>query len=737
MEYQEIKKKVAKANDGISSIIAKIRLFPFSKDTPLDRWEKICKELGDQLRDDIFRISIVGAIKSGKSTLSNFLLQGDYLKRGAGIITSFITKVRKGDSLKAIIKLKSWEEINNEINAAIRRISIYENELRDVLPFDIRDDGKRERLSGILSRINIDYLLKDGTYDVNYLTISLYLSGYERVKGFISNRQKQIVYKGERFDDHKGFVGDDSLAIYLRDVLIEINTGLFDDSVEIADCQGSDSPNPMHLIMIQEYITLCQLIIYVISSRIGIREADIQFLNIIKNIGMLRNVIFVLNCDFDEHTSLDDMIEIIDRTRKELKLFVKNKFQLFAFSALFNLLEEIEKRGGEIKDKEKGRLNRWRNETSFVDFSKKETERFLEYMRKLLTEERYIKLIRTWKEKLFFLGFQIKEWIEINMDMILGDREKTKELIKKIEDSRKRLDKIRSAMKNSLEGAVNELKDRIKKEIDMFFDSSGALISSLKQFIDSFQIPYDRYMKLIEEESLSHVQYLIFRDYKESIDSFIVRRINPQIIGFIRRLDEKIKEHFISAIEAYYEMAMDVRSDISMPYVMEIEDILDIEYIKKLYKIAPPSIRSALEYSVMLGTETVLRFGIYRFWKQIKGILKRKKEEESNVQEKIRALEDGLRKIKKQAHESIRFNILNYKENLKYQYATALIDSCKQYILEKMDEYLRQNIESFLYMEKQIKKEEFDKELFLKEMDELKKELIYQLDSVKESFQFA
>ena len=736
MEYQEIKRKVAKANDGISSIIAKIRLFPFSKDAPLERWEKICKELEDQLRDDIFRISVVGAIKSGKSTLSNFLFQGDYLKRGAGIITSFITKVRKGSSLRAIIKLKSWEEINNEIDSAIRRISIYEDSLKDVLPFEIRDAKKRSMLLELLNNIDINHFLKDGSYDINYLTISLYLSGYEKLKGLVSDKPGQIVYKGERFHDHKRFVGNDSLAIYLKDILIEIDTGFFDESIEIADCQGSDSPNPMHLIMIQEYITLCQLIIYVISSRIGIREADIQFLNIIKNMGMLKNVIFVLNCDFDEHSSMEDMQEIIDRTRKELKLFIKNEMQLFAFSVLFNLLKEMEKRGDEIRDKERIRLERWENEASFVEFSKKETERFLEYLRRILTEERYLKLIKTWKDKLLFVGFQIKEWIDINMDIILGDKDKTKDLIKKIEESKKRLDKIRSAIKNSLEGAVNDFKSRIKKEIDTFFDSKGVLFSSLRQFIESFQIPYDRYMELIENKSLSYVQYLIFREYKEAVDSFIARKINPQIIGFIRRMDEKIKEDFVSAIEPYYEMLMDVKTDLRMPYSIEIESMLDLDYIKKLYKIALPSIKSALEYNIMLGTETVLRFGIYRFWTHIKSILKREKEE-SDTKEKIKALEDGLRKIKRQSLESIQFSILNYKENLKYQYAIALIDSCKQYLIEKMDEYLRQNIESFLHMERQIKKEEFDKELFLKEMDELRKDLMYYLDSIKQSFQFS
>ena len=65
-----------------------------------------------------------------------------------------------------------------------------------------------------------------------------------------------------------------------------VSRNLYRDT-EFADCQGSDSPNPLHLAMIQDYLQQAHLIIYVFSSRTGIREADIKFLSIIRKMGLI------------------------------------------------------------------------------------------------------------------------------------------------------------------------------------------------------------------------------------------------------------------------------------------------------------------------------------------------------------------------------------------------------------------------------------------------------------------
>ena len=71
----------------------------------------------------------------------------------------------------------------------------------------------------------------------------------------------------------------------MNDVCLTLNAPEgFGENLEIADCQGSDSPNPLHLAMIQDYLIQTHLLVYVLSSRTGVRQSDIKFLTLIGNI---------------------------------------------------------------------------------------------------------------------------------------------------------------------------------------------------------------------------------------------------------------------------------------------------------------------------------------------------------------------------------------------------------------------------------------------------------------------
>ena len=717
MKPQNVKQKIAEINNELLAIILKAKLFPFLETSLLNEMEKRCRDIEIQIKEELFRIAIVGAIKSGKSTLSNYLCQGDYLKRGAGIITSFITKVRKGEDLRAVIKLKSWQQINREMDLSIKELSLYEKELNSLLPFDLRDDNKREQLNRIVKNFDLSIILKDGSHDINYLTLSLYLKGYERVKELISEKEKRLIYKRSEFKNYEKFVAEDSLAVYLKDVFIEVDTGLFDESTEIADCQGSDSSNPIHLIMIQEHLALSQLVIYVISSRMGLREADMKFLQIIKKMGMMENMLFVLNCDFDEHNSLEDVFRVLNKVKEELTIFT-NSPNIFTFSALFNLLNEVEKSGrGSLEKKELLRLSQWKSDVSLVEFSNNETQRFLDYLN-TVTNQKHLHALKVWLERLFFINSGLLDWISISKNIILGNKTKAEKLIKKVNERKEALDKIVLLVETTLKGATSELKNEIKRQIDKFFHKDEKIVSSLRYFIENFYIPYDKYLEIVQHPSLTHAQYLVFRYYKRAVDSFIVQEINPQIVHFVKELDQKIHEAFVSVIEPYWKMISEI---LDKSYSVSSHLLLDPHQIKEIHNIRPPSVKSALEYNKVLSTETVVRFGMYKLLDFLAGIVKKKKADP--IKEKIAALEKGLKKIKTQTMNSILFAFLNYKENLKYQYALVLIDAYERRLMERVREFLKKETEEFLRTEEKIKKESFNRDSVLDELVDMEEKL--------------
>jgi hypothetical protein len=62
------------------------------------------------------------------------------------------------------------------------------------------------------------------------------------------------------------FSGNESLAVYMKDILLNIDTGVVGSNIEIADCQGSGSSIPARH---DQDSCVWPMLIYVISSRTG------------------------------------------------------------------------------------------------------------------------------------------------------------------------------------------------------------------------------------------------------------------------------------------------------------------------------------------------------------------------------------------------------------------------------------------------------------------------------------
>ena len=82
-------------------------------------WQKVLSQVQAHAAEDTCRLAVVGAVKSGKSTMINALLGQDLLKRGAGILTAMITRVQPGPEPGAVLQFKGWDEINGEIRRAL------------------------------------------------------------------------------------------------------------------------------------------------------------------------------------------------------------------------------------------------------------------------------------------------------------------------------------------------------------------------------------------------------------------------------------------------------------------------------------------------------------------------------------------------------------------------------------------------------------------------------------------
>jgi hypothetical protein len=562
--------------------------------------------------------------------------------------------------------------------------------------FDIRQKKEREKLQQALGELSAEHLITRSTRNINNVLLTSYLKGYESVKKLVTEETGIQVYEDDRFSDHKTFVGNETLAVYLKDVLLEINSADVQSNIEIADCQGSDSSNPLHLAMIQDYLLLTHLIVYVISSRTGLRQADIRFLSMIKKMGIMDNIVFVVNCDFSEHDSIEDLQNLIGRIREELAM-IKPEPDIYSFSALYNLFASLEHR---LPDKDRLRYEYWKSERDLIELSNSELARFESVFYERLARKRYSLLLRNHIERLGVILGGIDYWIGLNRDVLTNDADSAALTLKKIESHQKRLNQIKSSIKKTLSGAVPDIRKELHHDVHQFLDAqTGPVAKDLRSFIRRYAPATDKFQSNPEGTDFSQHLYLLFQDFKQALDAHISEVINPEVLRFVKDREKRIEAHFEALIipfesiieEAYEDFNSLLGRDTANPTVKKPAPQAGprMDSIIKSSGTIPPPLVTALHYSAKVRTEAVMRLGFYRALKNVKALFK--KSAEPKGKQALKALENAANRIKRETEKSVVFNLKDYRENLKFRYLFKLVEATSEgfaeAVLERFQAY--------------------------------------------------
>ena len=693
--YSTLKNEILNINRDISLLFSTAKSIPGMADYSFGEWEKACENLPRQLAQDTIRVAIVGPIKSGKSTFLNSLFKGEYVKRGAGVITSIVTRVRRGEHLRAKLFFKSWDEVNAEMEQALVLFPSL-NRRSENSTIDIRQKKERHELKRALSGLSADQLITKNSRNINNVILSSYLKGYDTVNRLVSMENAVRLYEGDRFGDHKTFVGNETLAVYLKDVLLEISSGNVASNIEIADCQGSDSSNPLHLALIQDYLLLTHQIIYVVSSRTGLRDADIRFLSMIKNMGILENIVFVINFDFSEHESIDDLKSLVNRVREELSM-IKPDPDVYTFSALYNLFSAHPK---SLSDKDRLRYKQWIADGEFTELSNRETVLFESFFYDRLARKRYNLLLKNHIERLGVILSGIADWIGLNRDVLAQDADSMAGALEKIKRHQQGLGQIKSAIKKTLNGAMSEIKKELQRDTHRFFDGqSGNITGNLESFIHAYTFSPEKYQESLKSADFSQTLYLVFQEFKQSIDTYITETINPEVIRFLQARGKRIREYFAALIVPFDTMIEDTygenhgmlgRSELFADGIIPSGNKPPtMDTLTSIGSVSPPPLAAAMHYSTKIKTEAVLRLGLYRVIRNVSKLFRKSANREG--EETLRALKDAIRRMKRETGKSVVFHLKDYRENLKFRYlfklAETTSDGFGQAVLDRFQAY--------------------------------------------------
>ena len=743
--FESAKSNLLQINKEFATIFDTAKSIPVITAFPFSRWEKAGRIIEEQINENILSVAVVGAIKSGKSTFVNALLEGDYLKRGAGVVTSIVTRMRKGPILQANLVFKTWEDVNSDIEQGMVLFPSLDDTSGDV-HFDIRREKDRNELREALDSQGADQLIFQDTRDMNAVLLSSYLKGYERVAGVLSRETNTRQFKGPDFAGHKDFVGDDSLAVYLRDMELQIpGRQNLNDNIEIADCQGSDSPNPLHLAMIQSYLLKTHLIIYLISSRTGVRRADIKFLSMIKNMGIMENILFVINFDFNEHESLDDLGNLVEKTREDISA-IKPGPEIFTFSALFDLLRRL---GVDISEKDRLKREQWEKESRLRNFSDSERKRFETVFYKKLTRDRFNLLLKNHLERFSVMTDSLQDWAKITSDILSKNADEAEEIVEKITYEQEQMGQIKSMVRNTLDGATQKIKRELATDINSFLDVRyGDIIRDILEFIRDYHVDLREKKDDLEGMRLSATLYKVFQEFKHALDLFMAEKINLRLIRFTFEEEKKISDLLKNAAGPYNTMVKDTISRYEetlknagvqlTEHNFEYEFSFSVDTIRRMTGLSVPPLVSSLQYTAKIRTEVILRLGYYNFAKFIKRLFKRSTEKQEQEEGKILALRDGIKRIKRETERSLVFHLGDYRENLKFQYIYKLVDAVSNnlhdMLLDRFQIFTTDTSEmmEMIGKEHNVKKDAIDG---LANMDRSLQKITYRIEQLKEKMQ--
>jgi hypothetical protein len=652
-------------------------LFPQAV-SQVEHWLKVLAQVQAHLAEDTCRLAVIGAVKSGKSTMINALVGQDLLRRGAGILTAMITRVQPGPQPQAVLQFKEWEEINGELR---RALGLLPNPrlLERAAPLDLQEAADRELLAQVLAETRGVERWRNGSLDQNYLLLQSYLEGYPLLQG-LSPGGGVLKLAGPDLARHRELVTREATAVYLKDVLLTIPFPWAAQGVELGDCQGSDSPIPQHLTQVLSYLLKSDLALYVISSRVGLRQADLQFLGELKRMGLAPHILALLNLDLGEHTSFQELIRVRDRVLQELSLW-QPQVRLYAFSALKLLLDRRRQHGENPDPRETAFLAVWATDPDAAEFSDKEAARFDADLQPLLQELRSRRLTGGSLAQVRMVARGMREQLQLSRDLCQKGLGAVQEIEARLEARRQPLQATMASLSQTLDGAGNRLKKELRRRVDHLLDwHAGPVAVALQEFIGKFQPQWEELTASGTPASFRPALYRMFQEFAKGLAQLLTSEVNIILVEFIRAQEEWLRQElshlwtplFLALQEAltlYYREIAELGLAAAAP-------TLEVAAIPRPQGLEMPLLVLEPTPGWRFAREVWLRSGLGflgRTWEAMKQRLGLGGEKDPRRQLR-RDLERALTSLKEWLREEVKVGLLDYRERLKFQYFLPLVE---------------------------------------------------------------
>lgn len=675
----------------VLSVIDRMATIPGKPDDMLQMIKTRCSTIPDQIQSNRIKIAVVGVIKSGKSTLINAMTGKEVVKRGAGVVTAVTTRIRKGRKNRAVLFLKSWDDINNTLKNVLEMFPGDENNFQDIdlETFDLRRKKDRDLLKQVYDKLVQEFPVTDQGIRPETLVIRNALQGFDTCRYHVAPEREKLVFEGRQFEDHKQFTGDAANAFYVADACLELFGKTLDPRIELADCQGADSTDPGQLNRIVAYLQQANLIIYCISSRTGLRRSDMRFLKIIQGMGLLENLLFVNNCDLSEHDTLDDLKAVEQKTIHELEFLLPSP-EMYSFSALMKLFAAMEKK---LSHRNRKRLALWQEDASMISWCTGNADRFDARLSGLLDCQHHRLLVSNHLERLFHMSKALENKARLFMDLLdadRDDREITRKKITRIQENARHLSSI---VENAIPGAVSGITREIELHLEEAFAKDAIQIrSKIINYVHQTALDAATYSDRFRQTGIKKAVYLMFQDFRRNLDLFVMTDILPEIKTLVFDQETRIQAYFQSLLDTY-------RIDLSKTFLapdqpeevdiharlaarqQEVEAHVDVQAIKKILGLTLPDMTLLPRYSGRMQNQALTGMGLSVVSRFFRALIDRQPFFSFSS-----GFEAAARRIKKQTLHGVQGQIDQFHAQLKHRYFTPLIQAVTRDVIDKIHE---------------------------------------------------
>ncbi|MBL6808659.1 MAG: hypothetical protein ISQ55_06265 [Pseudomonadales bacterium] len=296
----------------------------------------------------VHRAYVLGTIKSGKSTLINALLGREVMTRGAGVKTFNQIHSLHGEALAAEVQLWPSSVLEARLAFDFRLLGapqvvpaqVYEASTLAVLEAARAQFEAESEADGRLKTLEAGSAYGLLHHALTRLRLTLAGLSSLQARGFRPEPPEapQLHFEEAGFSDFLAWTDEASLAPLIAHLSLRLPfpEGL-PRSLSLIDCQGSDSLNPLDAADVQAIGQRADTVLYVVQSRLGLREGDRVLLRQLAAQGLAKRLLAVLNVEAFEPLTDEAFQRLRTQVEADLAGCLGQPIPLFAVDALRGL----------------------------------------------------------------------------------------------------------------------------------------------------------------------------------------------------------------------------------------------------------------------------------------------------------------------------------------------------------------------------------------------------------------